>query len=61
MQARRRGRCHATGARESHYVEVDEIRRWDEVESEVRALLKRISEVNRKRRHRLGRPSSIST
>jgi hypothetical protein len=35
--------------------EVDEIRHWDEVESEVRALLKGISAANRKRRHRLGR------
>lgn len=35
--------------------EADEIRHWDEVESEVRALLKGISAANRKRRHRLGR------
>jgi len=35
--------------------EADEIRRWDEVESEVRALLKGIAAANRKRRHHLGR------
>jgi len=34
--------------------EADEIRHWDEAESEVRALLKGISAANRKRRHRLG-------
>jgi hypothetical protein len=34
--------------------EAEEIRNWDEFESEVRALLKGISAANRKRRHRLG-------
>jgi len=34
--------------------EADEIRHWDEAESEVRVLLKGISAANRKRRHRLG-------
>lgn len=35
--------------------EADDIRYWDEAESEVRALLKGISGANRERRHRLGR------
>lgn len=35
--------------------DADEIRQWDQAESEVRALLKGISAANRKRRHRLGR------
>jgi hypothetical protein len=35
--------------------EADEIRDWDEAESEIRAVLKGISAANRKRRHRLGR------
>jgi len=35
--------------------EADEIRHWDEVELEVRALLKGISAANRKRRYHLGR------
>jgi len=35
--------------------ELDEVRHWDEAESEVRALLKGMSAANRKRRHRLGR------
>lgn len=35
--------------------EADEIRHWDEWESEIRALLKGTSAANRKRRYRLGR------
>jgi len=35
--------------------EADEIRDWDEAESEVRALLKGISAANRKRRYHLGK------
>lgn len=34
--------------------EAEEIRGWDEFESEIRALLDGVSAANRKRRHRLG-------
>ena len=35
--------------------DADEIRRWDEVESEMRAATKGVADSNRQRRHRLGK------
>ena len=35
--------------------DADEIRRWDEAESELRATLRGVAAANRKRRHALGR------